>query len=261
MPPPQKSRVRIRSAGPSAPPTPPPVTRRAGTRVGLTKDQILDAAKRSIATRPGTVTVKAVAAALGVAHNSINSRFKRDGTTLERELAKEFLFSISRPMLPGEDWRSYLRNLFSDALRECETNPGLARAVTLWIGHDPTLCGEFTERVLHLLGSAGLSAQTAADTHDLVLAAVCGMLAVRFPDFGGNPDTWAKAVSQTMSAVDPRRLPLMHRSRDALAVAAGEKAAAGQHPNPRHPFAIEMADLIIRCVEAKLRADDDGGGK
>ena len=197
----QKPRIVLKQIKPSPappPPPPPPVARKAGTRVGLTTDQILAAARRCIAARPGPITVKAVAADLGVAHNSISSRFKREGTTLERELAKEFLFSISRPMLPGEDWRSYLRNLFGDALREGETNPGLARAVALWIGHDPILCGEFTERVLHLLGSAGLSAAASEETHDVALAALCGMLAVRFPEFGGNPDKWAETVSNKL---------------------------------------------------------------
>ena len=71
--------------------------------------QILARRGTSLAGRPGLLTVQAVATNLGVAPNSISSRLRRDGTTLELELAKEFLLGLLRPMLPGEDWRSYLR--------------------------------------------------------------------------------------------------------------------------------------------------------
>ena len=196
------------------------------------------------------MSVKAVAADLGVAHNSIGVRLKREGTTLERELAKDFLFSISRPMLPGENWQSYLRNLFSQALQECETHPGLARAVTPWIGTDPTLCSEFTERVLYLLGSTGLSAEACEANHDVVLTALSGMLAVRFPDTGDDPSRWAKSVSENLARTDPRRLPLLHRSREALAAIATQKTSARKKPVPQPSFAIRMADLLIHSFEA-----------
>ena len=254
MPPRLKKKMIVRRMAPRSPPPSASVRRKAGERIGLTKDQILDATKRALSTRPGPVTVKAVAAELGVAHNSISGRLRRERTTLERELARDFLFNISRTMLPGEDWRSHLRDLFDDAVRECEAHPGLARAVTPWLGQSPHLCRDFTERVLHLLGSAGLPVEAAAASHDIVLGALCGMLAVRFPDFGADPDKWADAVSQEMENVHPRRLPLMYRSREGLAAIAREKARPTNSNKTDAPprLAQEMVELVVCRIQAMM---------
>ena len=252
MPPGLKKKVVVRRMAPQAQPRPALVRRKAGERVGLTKDQILEAAKKALSVRPGPVTVKAVAADLGVAHNSISGRLRREGTTLERELARDFLFNISRGMLPGEDWRPYLGDLFEDALRECEAHPGLARAVTPWLGQTPLLCSDFTERVLHLLAMAGLSVEAAEATYDVVIGALCGMLAVRSPDFGGDPDKWAKAIADGVERVHPRRLPLMHRSRKGLAAIARDKAriASSNKADCRSGFAQEMTALVVLRIQA-----------
>ncbi len=243
-----KPRIRTRTIRPS----PAPVRRTAGQKAGLTIGQILAAARTSLACRPGPLTVQAVAANLGVAHNSIGSRLRRGRTTLELELAKEFLLNISRPMLPGEEWRSYLRSLFQTAVHEGETHPGLARTAALWIAHDPNLCRDFTERVLHLLGSAGLSDEACVVNHDIVLAALCGMLVIRFPDVGGNPDTWAEAIAQNMTGIDARRLPLMHRNREALAALARQKVSAREKPDSEDGFALATAALVIGCIDAMV---------
>lgn len=249
-----KRKVIVRRMGSAPPPPPIPVRRRAGERAGLTKDQILEAAKRVLSIGSGQLTVKAVAADLGVAHNSISGRLRREGTTLERELAKDFLFNISRAMLPGEDWRSHLLDLFNDALHECEAHPGLARAVIPWLGQSPLLCSDFTERVLHLLGAAGLSPEAAEATYEVVIAALCGMLAVRLPDFGGDPVRWADAIADGVERVHPRRLPLMHRSREGIAAIARDKARIGDSSKPDGSlsFAQGMAGLVVCRIEAMM---------
>ncbi len=198
MPPAKQIRVVVRKMRPRVPPPPPPIARKAGQRMGLTHDQILAAAKRTLKSRPGSVSVKAVAADLGVAHNSISGRLRRERTTLERELAKELLAKISRPMLPHEDWRSRLHDLFQDASDECRAHPGLAQAVIGWLGQSPRLSVDFTEQMLHLLAVAGLSPPVAETTLDVLVAALCGGLAVQCPIFGGDAAAWAESVAKEM---------------------------------------------------------------
>ena len=237
-----------------------PVSRKPGERVGLTREQILAAAKRSIASRAGALSIKAVAAELGVAHNSISSRLRRDKTTLDLELAKDFLAAISRPMLPREDWRVHLREMFVDALRECDAHPGLARVVTPWLAQSPMLSPDFTERVFHVLASAGLRDEAGAEHLDLVLAPLCGMLSVRFPDFGKHPKAWAEAIAGTLQGVQERQHPLLYRAREKLALAAKQKAA-GRKPSPTgksQPAALLAAGVAIRSIEGMVSSVDPG---
>lgn len=243
-----KPRVVVRRIA-VKPKAPPP--RRAGQKVGLTLNDILAAALKVLATSPGPLTTKAVAAVLGVAHNSIGSHLRRERTTLEEALTKDVLSRIARPMGPQERWQSYLEALFVDTLEHCNSHPGLARCVTLLMAQDPTQCPVFTEGVLQALGSAGLTPSHAADQLDVVLATLCGMLAVRFPDFGGDPTTWAERVAQNLAGIEARRYPHLHPGAKTLEAMALDKVKRSARPPP---FAITCSRLVIRHVETLTEA-------
>lgn len=240
-----RRRMRQRPTG-GAPPSPSPLPRRPGQKMGLTTERLLEAARQVLAATPGHLTIKAVAAVLGVAHNAVGSRLKREGTTLELALARDFLFRISRRLRPREDWKAYLEGLFADALAECESHPGLARVVALWLAQDPTLCPEFTDGVLYALEMAGLPPSAAADKFDVVLASLCGMLVVRFPDFGSDPAAWAKRVSHNLAAIDPRRHASLSPGAEQLSAAASAKAKPTVQSKA---FANAAANLVVCSVE------------
>lgn len=249
------TRVIIRKMRPRPPPpSPPRVSRTAGHKLGLTRDQILEAAKRTLTVRLGSVSVKAVAADLGVAHNSIGARLKREGTTLERELAKDLLSRISRPMRPSEDWRSRLGSLFEDAADECRTHPGLAQVVIAWLGQGQYLCADFTEQTLYLLAVAGLSTPDAEASLDMVAAALCGGLAVQFPNFGLlSPAEWAKSAALAMEKLPAHRYPLTHSSRLSLSAVATEKMSTTQSTGHGRVGAAphDFAQSLVTFIEAK----------
>jgi len=250
MPPAKQIQVVVRKMRPRGPPPPPPIARKAGQRMGLTHDQILAAAKRTLKSRPGSVSIKAVAADLGVAHNSISGRLRRERTTLERELAKELLAKISRPMLPHEDWRSRLHDLFQDASDECRAHPGLAQAVIGWLGQSPRLSVDFTEQMLHLLAFAELSPPVAETTLDVLVAALCGGLAVQCPIFGGDAAAWAESVAKEMERVPANRYPLTYRSRAGLSLMASKKASTAvlEEAAPRASGLHDMAQVVITYI-------------
>lgn len=255
-------RVIVRKIRPRpAPPTIPPPARTAGQKIGLTYDQILEAAKRTLMLRPGPISVKAVAAELGVAHNSVSARLRRDGTTLERELTKDLLNRISRPMRPGEDWRFRLGDLFSDAMAECLAHPGLGQVAISWLGQSSRLSVDFTEQTLHLLALAGLSPQAAESSVDVLAAALCGGLAVQFPNFGAqDPREWARAVALEMKKVPAHRFPLTSRSQASLSAIAASKASTA-HSMPRDHRGVvphEMAQVLITFIESKRMPPEAG---
>ncbi len=119
-----------------------------------------------------------------------------------------------------------------------------------WLGQSPHLSVDFTEQMLHLLAFAGLSPPVAETTLDVLVAALCGGLAVQYPIFSGEPAAWAKSVSQEMERVPANRYPLTYRSRAGLSMMASKKASTAdlEEAAPRASGLHDMAQVVITYI-------------
>lgn len=157
-------------------------------------------------------------------------------------------------MRPREDWRCRLGELFSDATAECRAHPGLGQVAIGWLGQSSRLSVDFTEQMLHLLVLAGLSAQAAETSLDVVVAALCGAVAVQFPNVGAQkPGEWAMSVALDLETVSPHRFPLTFQSRVGLSAIAASKASTTHSTSRGQEGAVphDMAQIVITFIESK----------
>lgn len=230
----------------------PPRKRRAGERAGVTMDKIVDAARHLIAREPGVVNIKLVAAELGVAHGSISEKLRRADTTLEKELTKIFLASILRPHEPGDNWKERIEELFQRSVQEGSASTPIARVVTPWIAQDPLSNSDFSDRLIYIFRDAGLNKSGCAAAYDVVLACLCGLLTVSFPDFQGGASAWSDRIASGVENMPPQRWPSLHYGGTELVTRARAKVPGADRKPGAETVALAQAVAGLAIHEIEL---------
>jgi AcrR family transcriptional regulator len=157
--------------------------RRRGPRRALTEDEILDAALDLLDEGgPDAASIRGIAARVGVAPNAVYTYFP-DKAAVVSGLVERLLGGVDHDVFadPERPWRERVEALALELRAHLSAHPG---AVPLMIGgpmdgpHALTL----NERLLELLGDAGLDPTDAARAAYLLIVYVFGSIALEVAD-------------------------------------------------------------------------------
>jgi TetR/AcrR family transcriptional regulator, tetracycline repressor protein len=157
--------------------------RRRGPRRALSEDEILDAAM-SLLDEGGTnaASVRGIAAKVGMAPNAVYTYFP-DKAAVVKALVERLLGEIDRDVLADRTrpWRLRLEALVLELRQRMSAHPG---AVPLMIAcpMDGPHALALNERLLELLGDAGMTPTDAARAAYLLIVYVFGSLALEIAD-------------------------------------------------------------------------------
>jgi TetR/AcrR family tetracycline transcriptional repressor len=159
---------------------------RPGPRRTLTEQAILDAALALLAERgAGGVTVRAIAAGVGVAPNAVYTYFPDKASVLQG-LVEQLIGRVNHDRLadPSLPWRDRVRALALELRAELLAHPG---AVQLMLGHplDGPNALAVGETLRSSLVDAGLDPPSAANAVHLINVHVLGSVAFQVADRTG----------------------------------------------------------------------------
>jgi TetR/AcrR family tetracycline transcriptional repressor len=198
---------------------------RPGPKRAFTGDDVLDAALALMdADGPSALSIRRIAAALGVTPNAVYTYFP-DKSGIEQALIERLLGEVNRAAPDSGDWRADLETLAVDLRRRLTAHPG---AVPLLLGGamngpEALLLGE---RLLEILARGGLPAGAAARAAYLIMVYVLGAIALEVadvPQTGAlSPETERIAARRTaMSQVPAELFPRTAASMDVSAAWIG----------------------------------------
>jgi AcrR family transcriptional regulator len=161
----------------------PATRRRPGPRRALSEDEILDAAL-SLLDDGGAdaASVRGIAARVGVAPNAVYTYFP-DKAAVVKALVERLLGEVDHDVFAdrARPWRERVEALAVELRARLSAHPG---AVSLMVGgplDGPNALG-LNERLLQLLGDAGLDATDAARAVYLLIVYVFGSMALEVAD-------------------------------------------------------------------------------
>ena len=157
--------------------------RRRGPRRALTEGEILDAALRLLDDGgPDAASVRGIAAQVGVAPNAVYTYFP-DKAAVIKALVERLLGDVDHDVFADREqpWRERVEALALELRGHLSAHPG---AVPLMIGGpmDGPNALALNERLLQLLGDAGLGPTDAARTSYLLIVYVFGSIALEAAD-------------------------------------------------------------------------------
>src|SRR5215213_8744562 len=151
------------------------IRRRRGPRRALTEDEILDAALSLLDEGgPDAASVRGIAAQVGVAPNAVYTYFPGKAAVVEA-LVERLLGEVDHDAFAdrGRPWRERVEALAVELRARLSAHPG---AVPLLVGGpmDGPNALALNERLLQLLGDAGLPSTDAARASYLLMVYVIG---------------------------------------------------------------------------------------
>jgi AcrR family transcriptional regulator len=159
------------------------IPRRRGPRRALTEDEILDAALSLLDHGgPDAASVRGIAARVGVAPNAVYTYFPDKAAVLQA-LVERLLGEVDHDAFAdrGRPWRERVEALAVELRARLSAHPG---AVPLLVGGpmDGPNALALNERLLQLLGDAGLTLTDAARASYLLMVYVIGSIALEVAD-------------------------------------------------------------------------------
>jgi TetR/AcrR family tetracycline transcriptional repressor len=204
-----------------------PPRSRPGPRRGLTERAILDAALRLVdAGGPEALSVRSVAAEMGVAPNALYTYF-RTKADLVAALGDDLLGRLDlEAAVEDSDWRSAVTRLAADLRATLLTHPGVVPLLLRsgFSGPRALVAGEV---LLELLTRGGLSDDDAARASYLLQTYVLGTVALdaaELPPGAPRPDdaTRTAARRRALGGADPAQLPRTAAAADVVAAYNGD---------------------------------------
>ena len=202
--------------------------RKAGTRAGMTRAKIVDAAtKLWLSGGPDNFSIRAVAKCLNVVPTTIRAHFKRGMGELLNEIAGSAAAALAPPYKPQQDPKVYLRGLFHSALFAFRQKPQLGRLVVLRLSNDPFLNPVFAERICATLAAIAKKGDVARGLH-IFLEHFAGLIIVETSSWAaGKPEeAKAKALEQ-IEALSSTEFPTLRIAGEMLAVDLKKRGAPG----------------------------------
>jgi TetR/AcrR family tetracycline transcriptional repressor len=189
--------------------------RRAGQRAGLSRDLIIEAARR-IAEREGLhrLSMRRLSAEVGVMPNALYSHFT-DKEALLDALLDSLLGEIEMPDPASVDWRPGLASLMDSSRRLLLEHP---RLVTMFLsraalGPNASRLGEVTFRFLR---QGGLEGERAVEAFRALLIYTLGFAAIQAPRREADAPR-AKRAQEVFGTLPGDEFPEMRRVAEHLA--------------------------------------------
>src|ERR687890_756109 len=197
--------------------------RRPGPRRALTEDEILDAALNLLDQGgTGAASVRGIAAKVGVAPNAVYTYFP-DKAAVLKALVERLLGKVDHGVFADrqQPWRQRVESLALEFRALLTAHPG---RVTVMIGApmDGPHALALNERLLELLGDAGLDPTDAARAAYLLIVYVFGSMALEVADVATAgplpPESERIAVRRSALAATPAdRFPRTAAATDVMA--------------------------------------------
>ncbi|HYN17599.1 MAG TPA: TetR/AcrR family transcriptional regulator [Actinomycetes bacterium] len=191
----------------SSPVSPP--RRGAGQRAGLSREPVLEAARR-IADEDGVdrLTMRRLAAELGVMPNALYTYFPHKEALLDA-LVDDLLAGIDAGDPAEGDWRDGLVRVMDSSRRLLLAHPQLVSVFIARPGLGPNAArlGEIT---LELLRRAGLEGERAAEALRVLLVYSLGFAAFQAPRLRGDADGRSARAEATFAGLPEDSFPRMH---------------------------------------------------
>jgi len=233
-----------------APPSPPP-KRKPGHKADLTRATIVAKALELLEKDP-SLTMAAIANALGVAPGAIYAHFPGSLPEIQTEMVRTVLTNVARPFKAKESWEDYTRNLFEALLHAFQKHRSLAPIFARELSANYYLNSLLVERILFALELAGLSEAKRSEALDLVMGSLIGFVMIESPrlsSFASSAE-WLQDQAATIDALSTGEHPQIKTLKGRLLKAAKTRSTK------KHPLGGEQrfADLLIAGLKAQASA-------
>lgn len=239
--------IKIKRRGP-----PPPSRRRKpGHRADLTRAAIVAKALELLEKDP-SLTMAAIAKALGVVPGAIYAHFPGSLPEIHTEMVRTVLTNVAPPFKPRESWEDYIWNLFEALLNVFQKHRTLAPIFARELSANYYLNSLLVERILVALELAGLSEAKRAEALDLVMGSLVGLVTIESPGLScfASSTEWLQDQSATIDALPAGEHPQIKTLKGRLLEAA-KKRSTQKHP----PSTVQrFADLLIAGLKAQASA-------
>jgi AcrR family transcriptional regulator len=222
-----------------------PKKRKAGTRAGMTRAKIIEAATKLWLSRgPDEFSVRTLATTLKVGPTTIHAHIKGGVGELRREIARAILGQLAPPYKPAQEPEDYLRALFRSALATFRQKPVAGHLVVLAMAHDPLLSPVFAERLLATIAAISGDQDLSRHLH-LVIEQLGRLILFETGDWAmAPPEANQRSVLATIGALPEAEFPTLKQSVDKLAAEPLKRAHANYFNN--------VADNAVDAVLAEL---------
>jgi TetR/AcrR family tetracycline transcriptional repressor len=185
-----------------------PHRRGAGQRAGLTRESVLEAARR-VADEEGVdrLTMRRLAAELGVMPNALYTYFPHKEALLDA-LLDDLLAGVEAGDPAEGDWRDGLVRVMDAARRLLLAHPQLASAFIARPGLGPN-AARLGEISLELLGRGGLEGERAVEALRVLLVYSLGFAVFQVPRAQGDPGARSARAEAAFAGLPGDRFPRM----------------------------------------------------
>lgn len=205
-----------------------PLPRKPGTRAGMTRGKIIDAAATLWSSgNPDDFSVRALAKALKVVPTTIHAHFKGGVDELRLETTRAAVAGLAPPYKPQQDAKAYLREFFRSTLTAFRQKPELGRLVVGGLSDDPLISPIFAERVLATIAALTPKAHLTWGLQ-LFLNRFAGLVMIETGAFATEkPDAVKKSILSRVSALPAVEFPMLKQVAELLAVDMMKRTEAG----------------------------------
>lgn len=178
-------------------------------QIGLTRDQILDAALALIDQKGlGGFSMRDLSRSLGVYPASIYWHVGGSKAQLFGEISARITATVMTPDEACADWRDTLRTFFRRYRAAVAQHPNVAPLLGAQLQSNGLPNAPMVEIVLQALQQAGYGDQDLVDAFNAVIGGLAGFVTM---EFGHAPpedqDGWATALQEQLDGLDPAAYP------------------------------------------------------
>lgn len=194
-----------------------PKKRKAGTRAGMNRAKIANAARKLwLSSDPGKFSLRAVAKALKVVPATIRAHYKGGMNDLLDEMAGSALAELAPPYKPQQDPKDYLRMVFRAALAAFRQDPQLGRLVVLHLSDDSLLNPVLAERICATLAAIDPNADLGWALRRF-LERFTGLVAVETSRWAvGDPEKVEAGILKRIHALPSAEFPTLKSAAEGL---------------------------------------------
>jgi AcrR family transcriptional regulator len=223
--------------------------RKAGTRAGLTKPAIVEAAAKLIESAGVSgFSLRKLAKALGVGPTTIHFHFKGAGGGIYAAIVVRALAGVTRPFEPKEEPSAYLGELLFKILEALHGRPVIAKYVVLQLSANPLMDPLLAERLLLALAVLGVPTEARPRLFHRAMGIIFDMILTESGRSRAAEQKQASArMHKTIAALSPMEFPNLTELRAALVAEAVQAGAA--KPSPE--VAAQYADRLIATLGVK----------
>src|SRR5882757_8534491 len=124
------------------------------------------------------------------------------------DVAATAFHNVARPFKLGDDWASWLRELFRRYRHSLHRHPNIAPLLGAQLVSNSGVNPDLVEQILTVLESAGFSGPRLIDAYNAVVAAMLGFVTLELaPVPDEDPTDWAVKFEDSIRSLDPGHFP------------------------------------------------------